>query len=159
MVELTIKDELLPIVDKYGYELVDRTLREIGSSRQSPEYTRGGPKSRGKAAAPRLNAPEYVAKMVLPSEKGEVLTKLARSFNQKTFLTTFGEISNFCSIYGIDEPASKSRASAIPRVFKSLAQMEVEDLHRMLDDGMFSGPSRLGPIADAIRLNGRASRR
>ena len=52
---------------------------------------------------------------------------------------------------GIEEPRSKSRASGIPRVFKFLVTMDVEDVERMLDDRMLSGPAQLGPVADAIQ--------
>ena len=72
-------------------------------------------------------------------------------------MPTFGDIRIFCEVYGIDEPASKSRASAIPRIFKFIATMSSDEVQGILDDGMFSGPSRVGPIADAIRENGRAA--
>ncbi len=65
-------------------------------------------------------------------------------------MPTFGDIAHFCQAYDIDEPVSKSRASAIPRVFRAIAAMDAEDTQMLLDYGAFSGPSRLGPIADAI---------
>ena len=105
------------------------------------------------------NAVEYAVKMELPSDKQTAIVELAERFERKDFLPTFGDIRHFCDRYGIDVPASKTRASAIPRVFKFIAtEMDAKEAQRILDDGMFSGPSRLGPIADAIRRNGRASR-
>ena len=89
--------------------------------------------------------------MELPSDKLSAMTELAERFQRKSFLPTFGEIINFCQIYDFEAPASKGRANAIPKVFKLIAGMETEEVQRILDDGMFSGPSRLGPIADAIR--------
>ena len=109
--------------------------------------------------ARKPTATEYAAKMELADDKKTTITTLAERFECKAFLPTFGHVANFCETYGIDVPASRTRASAIPRVFKFLAnEMEAEEVQRILDDGMFSGPSRLGPIADAIRRNGRASR-
>ena len=99
----------------------------------------------------KATAPEYVAKMDLPEEKVSAVTELAERFDRKAFLTTFGEIAGFCQMYGIRVPASRGRASAIPRVFKFVAEMEADDIQQILDDGMFSGPSRLGPISEAIR--------
>ncbi|MYC08115.1 MAG: hypothetical protein F4X57_13240 [Chloroflexi bacterium] len=116
------------------------------------------------ARSPRIkkskpNAAEYADKMELRPDKQDAITALAERFERKDFLPTFGDIRNFCDIYGIDVPASKTRASAIPRVFKFLAnEMEADEVQRILDYDLFSGPSRLGPIADAIRRNGRASR-
>lgn len=102
---------------------------------------------------------KYATKMELPMDRQEAVVTLAGRFERKVFLPTFGDTRNFCDVYGIDVPASKTRASAIPRVFKFLAnEMGADEIQRILDDGMFSGPSRLGPIADAIRRNGRASR-
>ena len=48
--------------------------------------------------------------------------------------------------------------SAIPRIFKIIATMDSSRTQAILDADMYSGPSKLGPIADAIRRNGRASK-
>ena len=93
---------------------------------------------------------ERVERMDLPKETADSVVELARRFDTKSFMPTFGDIAQFCQIYDIDEPASKSRASAIPRVFRAIAAMDTEDIQMLLDYGAFSGPSRLGPIADAI---------
>ena len=160
-----LKDTLRLIVHQYGFEQVDRSLREIRlADRQLKSPKQSKALSDQKAVTKplnkraKINAPEYVAKMELSSEKKPIAAELAKRFENKAFLPTFGDIRNFCQIYGIDEPASKSRASAIPRVFKFIATMETDEIQTILDDGMFSGPSRLGPIADAIRRNGRAAR-
>ena len=108
---------------------------------------------------PRPNAQEYVARMGLPPRKMAVMFEVAERFDRKTFLPTFSDIAHFCHTYGIDVPLSRTRASAIPRVFRFLAsEMEIGEIDRILADEMYSGPSRLGPIADAIRRNGRSSR-
>ena len=93
----------------------------------------------------------------LEKSPASALLELAKRFQDKTFLPTFGDIRNFCQVYGIDVPASKSRASAVPRVFKFIAKMDSSEIQRIVDDRLFSGPARLGPIADAIRKNGRAA--
>lgn len=110
-------------------------------------------------ARPRPNAQEYVSRMRLPARKMAVMFEVAERFDRKTFLPTFSDIINFCHSYGIDVPLSRTRASSIPRIFRFLAhEVPNNEIQRILDDGAFSGPSRLGPIADAIRRNGRASR-
>ena len=88
-------------------------------------------------------------------DKYPALLELANRFQDKSFLPTFGDIRNFCQAYGIDVPASGSRASAIPRVFKFIATMDSGEVQRIVDDRLFSGPARLGPIADAIRKQRR----
>ena len=165
MTNAKLKDTLRLIVRQYGFDQVDRSLREIRladrqhkSSKQSNVLSGNEAVKKPLKKRTKVNAPEYVAKMELSAEKKPIAVELANRFENKAFLPTFGDIRNFCQIYGIDEPASKSRASAIPRVFKFIATMETDEIQTILDDGMFSGPSQLGPIADAIRRNGRAAR-
>ena len=163
MTQAELKDTLRTMVVEYGFEQVNKSLMEVRTSTypvQKPKANTGrsdrdAVKKAGKRKR-KVTASQSVAKMELPQDKEKFVIELAERFEKKTFLPTFGDISNFCQIYGIDEPASKSRASAIPRVFKFIASMEASDIRRIIDDGLFSGPSRLGPIADAIRRNGRA---
>ena len=165
MTQTSLRQTLDSIVREYGFERVAQSLREIGLNEHQPEgpsrNERPPDKSTLAAARkrrPKATASEIVAKMNLSAEKGTAVAELARRFEDKAFLPTFGDISNFCQIHGIVEPASRSRASAIPRVFKFIASMEAEEIQRLLDLRLFSGPSRLGPIADAIRSSGRARR-
>ena len=165
MTETQLKDTLRVIVRQYGFEQVNQTLREIHTSARQLKNPKQGKTSpdndtatRPKKKRVKPNALEYVAKIELSSEKGQTVAELAKRFESKAFLPTFGDIRNFCQIYGIDEPASKSRASAIPRIFKFISSMETDELQRILDEEMFSGPSRLGPIADEIRRIGRVAR-
>ena len=164
MTQAKLKDALRSMIKKYGLEQVYEHLHEIQAAEpylkqplHQPTPSNGSHDKQKVTRKPKPTAPQYVAKMGLPYEKEQPVAHLAGRFQEKSFLPTFGDIANFCQIYGIDVPASNSRASAIPRVFKFIASMETDDIRRILDEGMFSGPSRLGPIADAIRRNGRAS--
>ena len=103
----------------------------------------------------RPTAPEYVSKMDLPRNQRQMLTEVAESFQNKSFLPTAGDIRNFCELYGIQGPAPRARAGAVPRLFRFLATMDPDEVRGLLRGGMFSGPARLGPIADAIRAAGR----
>ena len=159
-----LKAELRSIINQYGFKQVERSLREIslsGCRLEAPKRHKAssdsGMTKKLKKRQAKITAQGYVAKMELPSEKKPGMVELAKRFQEKSFLPAFGDIRNFCQIYGIDEPASKSRANAIPRVFKFIVAMETNEVQRILDNGMFSGPSRLGPIADAIRRNGRVA--
>ena len=160
-----LEDTTRALVQQYGFEQVQQcleTLMKVRMSDRDPESFNQNAGILNRSARlkvrkrkSRPTAPKYVEKMPLPLEKRPSMTELAQRFHSKSFLPTFGDIANFCQTYNIDVPASKSRASAIPRVFKFIAAMEADEIQRMLDEGMFSGPARLGPIADAIRRNGR----
>ena len=162
MTKMSLEDALQAIVREHGFEQVVTCLHKLQvppvsvdmecqcKCREEIHTTKK--RKRDKA---NTTAPQYVGKMALPFEKQQLLEKAARKFEEKSFLPTFSDIANFCQVYQIDTPASRTRASAVPRVFKFIASMETNNVRAMLDDGMFSGPSRLGPIADAIRQSGR----
>ena len=164
MTQSDLKDALRAMVLEYGFEHVSECLQEVRYSgfNGGKPWRKIGASNRSTPAEAstgkhKTTAPEYVTKMGLPFGKHGAAVELAERFQAKAFLPTFGDIANFCQIYRIDPPASKTRANAIPRVFKFIASMEPNEIRRILDEGMFSGPSRLGPIADAIRRHGRAS--
>ena len=155
-----LKPALRSLVQEYGLGRVLKSLGEISEAQRGDveklSTSGNGVKGKVRRRKPRLTAPEYVQKMDIPAEKSAVVTELAKRFEQKDFLPNFAAIAEFCRTYEIKAPASNSRASAIPRVFKAIAGMEVAEVERILDDGMFAGPSSLGPIADAIRNFSRA---
>ena len=160
MTDSKLEPTLRSLVQEHGMGKVLKTLGEIDDTRHGRHRrlatSRNGAEKKVGRRKPRLMAPEYVKKMDLPAEKSVVLAELAKRFQQKDFLPNFAAIAEFCRTYEIKAPASNSRASAIPRVFKAIAGMEVAEVERILDDGMFAGPSSLGPIADAIRNFSRA---
>ena len=153
---------LRELVREHGFDRVSRSLRELdglGSDAQGakpgvgrqPQH-RAGTRGRRKPAATAL---ERVAKMDLPSETADSVLQLAKRFDEKSFMPTFGDIAHFCRVYDVEEPASKSRASAISRIFSTIAAMNAEDIQILIDYGAFSGPARLGPISDAIARRSR----
>ena len=154
MTQVNLQDALHSMVLEYGFERVEKALREVRRRKRKNKASTDAV-TKARKTKPKVTAPQYVAKMKLQPEKMRSVVALAGKFQDKSFLPTFGDIANFCQTYGVAEPASRSRASAMPRVFKYIAGMEPTDIQRLLDEGLFSGPSRLGPIADAIRRNGR----
>ena len=158
MIDKRLGTRLRSLIRQYGIEQIDQSLWEIRVDNSGRDLGRIESEKRPKRAISRAkSAPEYVAKMDYDPEKRPALLELAKRFQDKSFLPTFGDIRNFCQTYGIDVPASGSRASAIPRVFRFIATMDGGEVQRIVDDWLFSGPARLGPIADAIRKNGRAA--
>lgn len=145
---------LRPIVDEYGLGSVLEALGKIASSQENG----GKANPSRRKAKPKPTAPAYVAKMELPADKQQVVGELAERFERKDFLPSFGDIAHFCEAYGVELPSSRTRASAIPRIFKFIAELDTAEIQKISDSGMFTGPSQLAHIADAIRRNGRASR-
>ena len=159
MEEDRLSEALRAMVLEHGIQRVEHTLGEIrisaadnaadGRSRASVVRTHKA--SAGRPKKEKTSASLYVSKLEVSDESRRILEEVAVKFDEKVFFPTFGEIRNFCSIHGVEVPASSSRVSAVPRIFKHLARLSPQELRAILQDGSFSGPSRLAPIADAIR--------
>lgn len=156
-----LESALSVLVAQHGYERVHDCLHKCRQSDDRSARSKLSTLDEDSSASvmPRRSKPtalEYVAKMELPPEKERTVAQLAERFHEKSFLPSFRDITNFCQHYDIEVPASRSRASALPRVFKFIASMEPDNARKIVEYHMFCGPSSLGPIADAIRRNGRA---
>lgn len=161
MKDPSLKTDLRSLVDRYGIERVSREVDKIAvSARRATDgkHVLDRATRENDRQKPRTTTPEYVGKMDISPDRRTAMLALAARFDEKSFLPAWADIRHFCEMYGIETPASKSRAGAIPRVFKFLAGMEPGELEKLLDRRAFSGPSRLGPIAEAIRQHGRAAR-
>ena len=152
-----LADELQLLVSRHGLEAVNLELRALETDQPTRKPNRGA-QAKTRRRNRRVKAPEYVQKMDIDADKRPAVSALAERFEAKSFLPTCGDIRNFCAIYDIDEPASQSRAAAIPRLFKCLAAMATKDVKDLLAHNAFSGPTQLGPLAEAIRQHGRARR-
>lgn len=149
MAKTFLEAQLRLLIDHFGDERVELALRRIARSDPRARPGRGAP-GRKKKSRPRATAPEFVSKMALADDQRRLLAEAAEKFQEKAFLPTVGDVRHFCEMHGVGGPASGSRADAVPRVFRFLATLNADDLRTTLDSGMFSGPARLGPIADAI---------
>lgn len=149
-----LEAQLRLLIEHFGCEQVDLALRRIAGADRPAHSGRDAP-GRKKKSRPRLTATEYVSRMAVPDDHRRVLADAAVKFQEKSFLPTVGDVRNFCEDHGIAGPFPGSRADTVPKVFRILARMDTDDLRRTLDSGMFSGPARLGPIADAILDAGR----
>ena len=160
MEEKGLNDTLRAIILEHGIERVERALAQIRKSAvvrkdrdvHSPDRTLQTPRSSAdQRRRTKTTAPVYVSKLDVDSQVRARLEEAARQYESKLFLPTIGEIRNFCSIHGIELLASPSRVAAIPRIFKHLSQLTPQEIHSILQSSAFSGPTRLAPIADAIR--------
>ena len=157
-----LRTALSSMVERFGFDSVSQTLRELETDQVKQKTRRADPPKRapnnGSGNKRRVSAVEYVRTMALPAERAEVIGRAAEEFERRTFLPTVGDVRSFCEVYGIEEPRSKTRTSGIPRIFKFLITMNAAEVKTMLDDRMFSGPAELGPIADAIRSRAKEMR-
>ena len=163
MIDADLRAALRSIVRQHGFDAVDRalqTMHRTEGKNQDKERKNLDNRKLGKPEKRRpVTALDYVLKMDLPPSKKAVLVKVAERYRNRSFLPTIGDIRNFHEIYRMEGRAPASRPAAVPKVFKFMAKMNEEDIEKILEGGAFSGPARLGPIADAIRATGREFRR
>lgn len=149
-----LTESLQALVHRHGMSSVLHSLADIqdsaGRQTLSSRHTRN--------SKSKLSAVDYIGRLTLPTEKSEVMARAAQRFEEGKFLPSIADVREFCRIHGVELGKATSRAGTIPRVFTFLATMDTAQVAKVLDDGSFSGPSRLAPIADAIR-NRSANRR
>ena len=137
------------LVSRHGISAVLHSLADIESHSDTPgacsePKTQDSSKSKPSAAA-------CVGRMALSPHKVAAVRRAAELFDDKRFLPALSDIREFSRVHGLDLPKTATRASSIPRVFAFIASMDTDVIDKTLDDGAFSGPTRLAPIADAIR--------
>jgi hypothetical protein len=121
-----LDEQLRLLIQQYGIAEVRRRLSAITRPPRQPRA--------------RKSAPDYVTGMNPPNNQKERLLTLAQLFEEKRFLPTAADIGNFFEAY--DVSAAKVRF---------LSSLSDERLDRIINEGSFTGPSELGPIADAIK--------
>ncbi len=142
-----LTETLETLVRRYGMRSVLRGLASIPEVKESTATT----PRRTHGTSSTLSAVDYVRRMKLSSGNAKAMNRAAQYFDKKAFLPSIGDIREFCSIHNVELVKSSGRANSIPRVFKRLADMDADEITELLDDGTFSGPANLAPIADAIR--------
>ena len=163
-----ILDDLIrTIVNHYGFEKINLALRKLEREAKKHEpkpahqISLGNHESSSQSEyqnRQKKTALSYVEKLNPASDIQRFLNELAQMFDDKNFLGTIGEIRDFCALHNIDVPVSSSRATSIPRIFRTLAMMSVSEIQKVMQSARFSGPSHLAPIAAAIRRNSNSLR-
>lgn len=149
-----VRKKLETFVDELGLPEVLIQLASISSNKLdgADDVTPNGPKkSAGRKRKPRQNASETVENMDLQPSKREILSELAKSYDQRQFLPATSDINIFFESQKIRAAPVKSRSAAIPRVFRYLVSLSFEQLREISVNPTYFGPAKLGPLADAIQ--------
>src|SRR6266702_3682909 len=139
-----LDEQLRLLLQQYGVVEVRRRLNAIARPPRRPRV--------------RKSARDYVTGMNPPSSQKERLITLAQLFEEKRFLPAAADIRNFFEAYGAAPTKIKARQAAIPLIFRFLSSLSDERLDRIISEGAFSGPSELGPIAEAIKARSGSMR-
>lgn len=156
----TLNQILLALIDECGIKRVESALvdfgKEFGNEKRPKVVPRKGVIRSGQCEVisrdekPKKSALAYVGNMELQKNHRKVVECFARRYDEKEFLPALRDIREFFEENGIQAPASLSRKSAIPRLFRWLSGMSVEDLNEIIQRQSFAGLLRLDPISDAL---------
>ncbi|MCY4140337.1 MAG: hypothetical protein OXF56_18990 [Rhodobacteraceae bacterium] len=149
MPQQNLTETLQGLVRRHGLSSVLHSLADIQAA--PDQDTSSISRKRSFNTGSKLSAVNYVEKMTLPQEKAEVMKCAAQRFEDGGFLPSIADIREFCRIHDVELGKSASRVSSIPRLFTFLAAMDTARIAKLLNEGAFSGPTRLAPVADAIR--------
>ena len=138
-----LEHQLRLLIDQYGPAEVRKHVAKLT----------GAPKR-----SVRRTAVEYVSGMSVPEDHKERLITLARLFEQGRFLPNSADIRNLFEALGGKPVEVKARRAAVPMIFRFLASCSRERLDRIISQGMFSGPTELAPIAEAIKATSARTR-
>lgn len=140
------------LVEEWGYDAVrDRfdALSDIGEMQPS---TSSSPRKQPRGTTPEKPTASVLAEKIdLPLEQKRLVKILAERYDSKLFLPTAGDIRYFFEIHGEAAPSSKPRVDTFRRVLKVLSGMHESALRKIVEDAAHSGPTRLGPLSEAMR--------
>jgi hypothetical protein len=136
---------LQPLVEEWGLDVVEAALKSVGG----PASCEINERIRNQRTAKPL-ASEQVAQMQLPEPQASTLKALAIRFDQKQFLPSVSDVREFLIMSDERPGAMKDRSAAFKRLLVVLTRLPQERLERLANSSRHSGPSRLGPLSDAI---------
>lgn len=152
--EEILEDFLRLLIKRWGYGAVLQQLSDLEHSK--PKTPHGVVKE--KYRQHRLKPRDYVEKISLSGRKKDLLLELATRFENRQFLPTIGHVKDFLERKHVHVNSLRGRSAAIPKIIEILSDLPDESLETILGDDNYSGPSRLGPLSDAIKARGAAIR-
>jgi hypothetical protein len=144
---------LQTLVEEWGYENVALELSHTNrhSLRRSIEPHESARSSDRKKPTPT----EQVERALLDPQRREPLLQLAKRYEVKQFLPNVAAAREFLAMLGEFPGQIKDRDHAFRVLLRCLLQLPMERLRQITDSSLYSGPSQLGPISDAIAAAGQ----
>jgi hypothetical protein len=146
------------LVEEWGVDGVQRALKSMEQSTQSV-LGREAPHSEPKSSVRiKPTAFEQASRVRGQPVFRELLSEIAKQFDQKTFLPTIGDARHFLEMRGKEISPTVSRAEVFRKILDELEEMEVDELRIVAARARNSAPSQLAPLSKAIRSAGAALR-
>ena len=150
----TLLDQMVALlVQEWGADAVQSALLKIAKhSGKSPLMELKGSK---RLAATKPTAMSIIEHSPIPSEKREVMERIAMKYDEKEFLPSVADVREFIILTGRRPSAMRDRIDAFKALVRILDTMPLEHLEKVSKALAASSPTSLGPISDAISAAGR----
>lgn len=145
------------LVDEWGPEQVETTVHEVvagGVSGPQETGTHPAARSAGSRASRKFNAAEQVERLGEKEPRRDVLLEIAEQYDRKQFLPSVADLREFLILSGERPSGIKDRTEGFRILLKVLLSMPTDRLRDVSSAAKHAGPSKLGPISDAISAAG-----
>jgi hypothetical protein len=149
------------MIREWGREAVLHALDGLVEGAPGRESETPGSFSRSDQKHRRSKKPsavQLVGKTNQPDVRREFLMVIASKYDEKRFLPTLGDVREFLAMTGGRRRSIKDRSEGFRLLLDSTKELPLEQLEHLAASSVFSGPSQLGPLSDAIAASGEARR-
>lgn len=151
-----LRSLLASLLREWDYDLVRQCLIEVHAE-QAQRPTQASDRRTGKEHR-RPTASEVVGRAEVDAAQLSTLQVFATRFDAKAFLPTAADVRHFLEMRGRDPGVVKHRQDAFRKVLDVLLSMPIDELEHLRASNAHSGPTKLGPLADAIMETSTAIR-
>jgi hypothetical protein len=155
---LLLMSLLAPLLREWDYDTVRQCLAQVHAEQVKEDFSLAAHKRKPAKAHRRPSAVEMVERLGAATDRKEHLHSLATKFEAKTFLPTASDVRHFLEMRGHDPGPVKQRQDAFRKVLDVLLSMADDGLMMLQTSGTHAGPTRLGPLSDAIKATSAAVR-
>ena len=153
-----LKSLLVPLLQEWGYDTVLQCLAEASAEQAKDDLSLAAHKRKPAKEYRRPSAVEIAERLDTAVEWKEPLRALAERFDAKTFLPTASDVRHFLEMRGQDPGPIKQRQDSFKKVLEVLLSMADDELMQLHASGTHAGPTKLGPLSDAIKATSAAVR-
>lgn len=162
--DVLLNSLLAALVERWGQAAVSKSLAKITERRDAaPEVgtSAGVSKSSSRAGSSKKSirpSSSYIVRLDLSGKRRDLLLDMASLFDRREIFPSAADVRNFVQMRSGRQVEIKQRSDAFRRLVDIALQMPEEQLERLVHGGRHGGPSRLGPLSDAIKTAGASAR-
>lgn len=138
---------LRPIAQEWTKKEIELALVEIwGELSASCDISCDVPRIISK----KITASEQVLRSKVSGKHRQIILELAGRFDRKEFLPSISDVKELLIMMGYHDVMIRDRSDSFRRLLRVFQELPLDQLKRIADSPRHSGPSKLGPLSDAI---------